>query len=471
MARKIVLLEMNEVPYRILDHFVEQNPNSSLARTLPKSTQFETVTTDNCSLSPWITWPSLHRGVNNEVHDIMHLGQNLERQDNLYPPIWKKLVDAGVSTGVFGPLHSWPLPEDSERYSFYLPDTFSPTPESHPDPLTSFQNFNLVMARESAGNVSTRMDYGSLMRFMMQAPGLGLRPQTLLSVAKQIFDERAEPWKRTRRRTFQSVLAFDLYMKQLKKTKPSFSNVFSNHVASAMHRYWAALFPSDFNELELSDDWQEQYCGEIDYAMDWFNRFYERLVAFADRNPEYVIVTASSMGQAATWGGHVDTQLYLRDLDKFMQAAGLSSAQWSKRPAMDPTVSIVVDPAHVATFKQFLAELHICGEPTKVSAKDGGFFDLHFGQTDLDPNTKVITLRGDPIPHTDLGMEIIEVEDECGSTGYHIPHGILFTYDPQNPNPEPGRKQVEVTDIAPWLLDHFGLEVPGYMNRPGAISL
>jgi hypothetical protein len=138
---------------------------------------------------------------------------------------------------------------------------------------------------------------------------------------------------------------------------------------------------------------------------------------------------------------------------------------------MDPTVSIVVDPAHVATFKQFLAELHICGEPTKVSAKDGGFFDLHFGQTDLDPNTKVMTLRGDPIPHTDLGMEIIEVEDECGSTGYHTPHGILFTYDPQNPNPEPGRKQVEVTDIAPWLLDHFGLEVPGYMNRPGAISL
>lgn len=470
MARKIVLFEINEVPYRILDHYVEHHPQSALARTLKKCTQYETTTTDTCSLSPWITWPSLHRGVNNETHDIMHLGQNLEGPDSKYPPIWKVLVDGGVSTGVFGPLHSWPLPSDAERYSFYLPDTFSPTPESHPDALTSFQNFNLVMARESAGNVSTHVDVGSLMQFMVRAPGLGLRPQTLLSVAKQLFDERVEPWKRTRRRTYQSVLAFDLYMKQLKRHKPSFSNVFSNHVASAMHRYWAALFPGDFDELELGEDWQKQYRGEIDYAMDWFDSFYSRLVAFADKNPEYIIVAASSMGQAATWGAQIDTQLYLRDLNTFMKTAGLSDAQWTKRPAMDPTVSILVDVDHIEKFKNFMLNLRICGEPIKASEKDGGFFDLHFGQSDLDPNSKFITLRGEPIPHTDLGMEIIEVEDECGSTGYHIPEGILFTYDPQNPVPSTERRQVNATDIAPALLDHFGLEIPSYMSRPGAVT-
>ena len=271
MTRKIVMLEMNEVPYRVLDHFVSQHPESALARLLGKTTQYETVTTDNCSLAPWITWPSFHRGVNNEQHDIMHLGQNIDRPDKEFPPIWKILVESGVSTGVFGPLHSWPLPENAEQYCFFLPDTFAATPESYPDALTSFQNFNLVMSRESARNVSTSFDTRSLLDFMWRAPGLGLRAKTLLAVARQLRDERVSPWKRTRRRTFQPVLAFDLYMKQLKKHKPQFSNFFSNHVASAMHRYWAALFPGDYDDLELGEDWQQCFSGEIDFAMSWFS--------------------------------------------------------------------------------------------------------------------------------------------------------------------------------------------------------
>ena len=42
-------------------------------------------------------------------------------------------------------------------------------------------------------------------------------------------------------------------MKQLELHKPSFSNCFTNHVASAMHRYWAAIFPEDFDDLQLED--------------------------------------------------------------------------------------------------------------------------------------------------------------------------------------------------------------------------
>jgi hypothetical protein len=64
--------------------------------------------------------------------------------------------------------------------------------------------------------------------------------------------------------------------------------------------------------------------------------------------------------------------LPLRNLDAFMTAAGLTKDQWSKRLAMDPTVSIRVDADCVERFTEFLRDLHICDVPTKMSAKEGG---------------------------------------------------------------------------------------------------
>ena len=64
MSRRIVLFELNEVPWRIVDEFVAAEPHSALARILPTSRCFTSLTADHGHLSPWTTWPTLHRGVN-----------------------------------------------------------------------------------------------------------------------------------------------------------------------------------------------------------------------------------------------------------------------------------------------------------------------------------------------------------------------------------------------------------------------
>lgn len=61
----------------------------------------------------------------------------------------------------------------------------------------------------------------------------------------QVVSERVRQARNVRRRTYQSVLAFDIFMKQLESTRPGFATFFTNHVASSMHRYWAAAFPGD----------------------------------------------------------------------------------------------------------------------------------------------------------------------------------------------------------------------------------
>mgnify|MGYP000280093472 CR=1 FL=1 len=61
----IVLFEMNEVPLAILDHYAEARPASALAGLLREGRVYRTMSEDVGHLSPWATWPSVHRGVPN----------------------------------------------------------------------------------------------------------------------------------------------------------------------------------------------------------------------------------------------------------------------------------------------------------------------------------------------------------------------------------------------------------------------
>jgi len=362
MGRKVILFELNEVPYRIVDEFCAWRPRSSFARTLPACRQYETYAEDRSALSPWKTWPSVHRGVNDEKHLIHDFGQDLREVDAEYPPIWHLLAKNRVSTGVCGSLHTYPMPQDLEGYAFFLPDTFAAGSECFPKKLNAFQEFNLTMARESARNVETRVPWAAALRFLAAAPELGLKIKTFADLGGQLVSEKVQDWRTTRRRTYQSVLAFDVFMKQLETTRPSFSTFFTNHVASSMHRFWAAAFPQDYAEFGYDRRWVETYRNEIDFTMSKFDEFFSRLVAFVDRNPGYVLWVATSMGQAATVALPLETQLYVTDLERFTAAMGLQSEDWSRMPAMLPQVNLRVSESKVAGFRATVESLRIAGE-------------------------------------------------------------------------------------------------------------
>src|ERR1700686_2642877 len=85
MPNKIIFFELNEVPWRIVEYFRQWRPQSSLAKMLRESRTYETLAEDT-SLSPWITWPTVHRGVTDEKHGIRSFGQPLEEIDKEFPP-------------------------------------------------------------------------------------------------------------------------------------------------------------------------------------------------------------------------------------------------------------------------------------------------------------------------------------------------------------------------------------------------
>lgn len=459
--RKIIILEINEVPFRVYDHYMSQNPDSVLSRILKQSAQYITQTTDQGELHPWSTWPTLYRGVDNTVHEIKDIGEDLSKRNTMYPSVWNLLADSNIKTGVFASLHTYPLPSNSDQYCYFVPDPFANGADTHPKKIEPFQEFNLAMSRKSGRSVDRGIDKKSAFKLLVALPGLGLRFKTLLKTMRQLLHEKVSPWVASRRRTFQSVLAFDIFLKLLKKEKPSFTTFFSNHVASAMHRYWAATFPDDYNKNDLPKEWIDRYAGEIPYCMDQLNDMIKSLSSFLKKNPEYKLVIASSMGQEATEATLISHELFLKDAEIFKNRLG--DLQMNSISAMHPQYNFSVAESDADKLEGILKSLHINDVPLKYRRKENTFFSIDLGYPNIEEFK--IDINGEHASLEDMGFEIRNIDDQSGGTAYHIPDGTLFIYDPKNPLQKVERKTVDLREVAPSLLRGFGIKPPDYMKE------
>ncbi|MEP1034885.1 hypothetical protein [Ekhidna sp.] len=461
--RKIIVLEVNELPYKVYDRYVDKNPNCLLAQIFNHSTQYITKSTDEGELHPWSTWPTFYRGIDNAKHKIKDIGEDLTERNKMYPPLWEILTQHNISAGIFASLHTYPLPSDLKNYKFLVPDPFALGSTTFPKKIEPFQAFNLAMTRRSGRSVDKSIDKRSALKLMFALPGLGLRISTILITLKQLVNEKFASWKASRRRTFQSVLAFDLFIKLLRNNKPQFVTFFSNHVASAMHRYWAATFPEDYTKNDLPKKWINRYKFEIDYCMDHLNRMLISMHKFLKKNPEYLLVVASSMGQEATKAEMVTHELFLDDFNKLQDAIGV---ELEPLTAMHPQYNFAVN-GDADLMETRLRLLSLNGDKITYRRKDNIFFSIDLGY----PNVTRFEAKfeGRQVGLEDLGMKIKAIDDQSGGTAYHIPEGSFFIYDINNQDPDKERKEVDLRVIAPSILKYYHVEAPKYMIKNGLI--
>jgi hypothetical protein len=460
-SRKIILLELNEVPWRVLNVYCQKFPDSFIAKTLPLCYKFETHTPDEGSLSPWKTWPTFHRGVNDKKHEIADFNQDLTKVDLMYPPVWSILQKNGVKTGVCGSLHSFPPPKNFRDYVFYIPDPFAQNEQAHPEYIESFQRFNLQMSRESSRNVSASFDPKAALSLLFKSVKLGLRFKTFLALSNQLLLERKSPWIKTRRRTYQMVLAFDIFLKQLKTAKPDFSTFFTNHVASSMHRYWVATFPEDYPSVDIEKEWMDTYKNEIFWTMSIFDQFFKELVQFVNKNPEYKIIVASSMGQAATTADLLKSQLYVDNKEVLFSKLSLEEKDYTTVPCMFPQYNIKVVADKIEAFKKAIDGLTVLGHKVSYRLADDGFFSIDFGQKNIEEGA--IELNGKKMLFKEIGLGNLIIEDQSGTTAYHIPEGILLIFDPKDLSLKTEIVKIPSTQVTPGILSNYNVEIPSYM--------
>ena len=82
--KKLIIYELNEVPIRVLKEFILNNPKSSFSNLVKNGIIKKTTTFDEGELHPWSTWPTVHRGVNNNIHQIKFINQSSSEGKQYY---------------------------------------------------------------------------------------------------------------------------------------------------------------------------------------------------------------------------------------------------------------------------------------------------------------------------------------------------------------------------------------------------
>ncbi len=457
---RILFYELNEVPWKVIDYYLANRPNSNLAMLLDQSHSLTTRSVDEGELHPWSTWPTIHRGVSNQKHGIKYLNQDLSVADT-WPPIWEILTDNKIETGVFGSLQSYP-PKTSVHNKFYIPDTFAAKPKTHPEQYEAFQRFNLAQtgANKAVSSKISASDFQQALALLRT----GVQLKTLTKVSIHVLNELINPLFKSRRAILQPLLAFDVFLNCIKADQPAYVSFYSNHVAGIMHRFWKYSFPEDFDESEPTGKKAEFHGQSIIKAMDVFDEQLGRLLVIAKRY-DYKIVVCSSMGQQAIDRGDYQPELGLANFEQLKLAVGFDG-EVKLNLAMQPDVAFEFKDE--ITLKRFEQQL------SRVTDTDGKqLLPEGYPAVGLTLNRKLVSTSalvdnqqikiGDQLMQlSDVGLKLFERDQ---GTGYHQPDGILIWQSESN-SIDDSRRLVDSRQVLPTLLAEYGVPIDEYMKDP-----
>ena len=414
---KIIILELNEVPHKVLERF----STTSLSGRY-KSDYIKTISTDSGHLSPWITWSTVHRGVNNSIHEINDINQCTNKIDEKYPTIFSKCLDNGLSVGLVNTMHSGRLADQhNKKYTFLLPEAFASNKFCIPSSLEDFQKFNLTMSRASSRSVSRSFPKKiNFLKVLISYLKNTNRLRGLINVIKQLIIELLNPYLKVRRRTIQSDLIFDLFFSLMAKNSPDLSVFFTNHVACNMHRFWEATFPHDYEKQVAPKKWLERYKKEIPYAMKTANEYIKTLKNYVDKKKDTQLWIMSSMGQEKV-EGYVPQNYFwdIVDINEFVSSCLMRKVEVELLPQMIPIYSFKSTNEIIDDFEKFLFD----SENIELRARTSSTIAFTINNQDILIKNK----RGSFVPK---GVLKKDLDEKTSSSAYHNPEGFLLRYGP-----------------------------------------
>lgn len=448
----ILLLEINEIPWRLLDRYLGRPEFPHLNQFFERSSHFTTVAVDIGELSPWVTWPTFHRGMNNEKHGIKNLGQDPSTFKG--KPVWQEIRERGGSIGICGSMQSWP-PLDPGEGGFFVPDTFAHDERCYPAYLNPLQSFNLSQVRSNARVVSGSLPRATdVLRIAASSLKSGITLRTGARIAGQLLRERVDKSFTARRPIFQTILFWDVFRKHFTARRPpQLSTFFTNHVAGVMHRYWKDVFPEDFPEQSGNNGASHEWL--MQFALGVLDNMLRDVLDWAGSNPDLVVVFASSMGQNAVHrGSHEGVELVVEDLALLMAQTGISRSEYLPLLAMAPQVAVeihdetlrartrsVLEAAYCADHRHFI-RVQTIGPSLSITVATPLLKDM-MGDG--------FHIAGKQVKWTEAGIRKQDIEP---GTGYHIPEGSLAVFSGRlrGTAPMQARPKVNADCIKDWLL-------------------
>jgi Type I phosphodiesterase / nucleotide pyrophosphatase len=459
MTRKNVLLvELNEVTWDLIDPLIEQGKLPTFARLKREGAWAAPMSVDKPPhLDPWITWTTVYTGRAQEEHNVFFLEQPPEtiRAER----IWEICHRLGLRVGVYGSLCSWP-PQEVD--GFYVPDAFALDPSTYPSSLEPIQELNLTYTR----SIRLPADHDGLWfkaRLGARLMALGLGARTAARIVRQLASERTNPESRWKRVALQPMVNCDFFGRLYRRHRPHFATFHTNHVAHYMHTYWKAMAPEAFPQQTTPDE-VRKYGSAIEHGYAAADELLSRMLRLLDSST--TLVVASSMGQkpyiSTLRNGKPISQL--RSLDRLMEIVGLNGHARALS-TMSDQFNLYPDTAATGEEAAKILEAAYVDEPGRA------MFDIHRVEDCLTVNLKFYAETAEDsrcvFPHreTDNTFLYSDLVHETGlvKSGCHDPKGMMILY---GAGVRSGRSIAESNnlDIAPTLLTLMGLPVPEEMK-------
>jgi hypothetical protein len=456
--KKVLLVELNEVTWDLIDPLIEQGKLPTFARLKREGTWGAPMSVDLWpQLDPWITWTSLYTGRTQAEHNVFFLQQPPETINA--QRIWEVCHEQGLRVGVYGSLCSWP-PQEVD--GFYVPDTFAPDAATYPASLRPIQELNLTYTR----SVRLPSDQDGL-RFKAKLGArllaLGLRPRTVARIVRQLARERVNPELRWRRVALQPFVNFDFFSRLYRRHRPEFATFHTNHVAHYMHTYWKAMRPEAFRQ-ETTPDEVRVFGRAIEHGYRTADELLKRMLGLLDGDT--VMVVASSMGQKPFVSDVEETRpiIQLRSLDGLMKILGVEGRakaistmcdQFNVYPESGEARDFIINAlksAYVDSPGQRMFYVYTVEDG--ITANLNPYVKVAEGSRCYFPRME----KNDSVLYEDLIYTTGSIKSGC-----HDPKGVMMAYGPGVPA---GRSIAECDnlDIAPTLLTLLGLEAPAGMK-------
>jgi hypothetical protein len=319
---KLILLELNEINFDAVNHYVDLYPGTLMG--FEKLKALPSITTKAESqyeeLEPWIQWPSLHTGCTYPEHKIFRLGDFVKSTNVQF---FEAVESSGFTVGAISPMNA---SNKLQKPAYFIPDPWTKTPSDG-----SFLSKAITSAIVQAvnDNSKSKLTVKTIVNLVIAFIAL-VNPVRYFSMVRYALTSFGKPWRKA---LFLDMLLFEIHKTLFSQKKPNFSTLFLNAGAHIQHHYFYNSSYVVSPDL-TNPDW---YVGKNEDPFLEMLKIYDDMLLnlLNNKNSEILIATGLSQAPFKT----AQFMYRLRDHSSFLTDMGVKFDQLSPRMTRDFLVS------------------------------------------------------------------------------------------------------------------------------------
>jgi len=321
MQTRLLLLELNEVNFEFLEAYTAKGELPNFARLFAQHGWLRTTSEERYEhLEPWIQWLTAHTGLTFAQHGVFRLGDIVNHD---LPQIWELLEERGLKVGAISPMNAKYRLRDP---AFFVPDPWTPTIVAAPPRLRRLYD---AIAQAVNDNAQSRVTFRSAYALLAGLVGYA-RVANYGRYAALTARALSRPWKRA---LLLDLLLADVFVDQVRRTRPHFASLFLNAAAHIQHHY---MFSAQcYNGAQRNPAW---YAPQgVDPVLEAYKIYDAILGTVRSAFPRARLMLATGLHQVP----HPEVTYYwrLRDHEAFLRSIGVQFVGAQPRMSRDFLVS------------------------------------------------------------------------------------------------------------------------------------